>query len=88
MTKAEGMSTAPRDGTHILAFLYREGDDDHRAFGEWREIWWRPYKSLGMFMPWHAGNPADSHSGPAPEHFGEGVPVAWLPKPPTPPLPL
>lgn len=74
------MHMAPRDGTHILAYLYSEPDDcGYRGFGEWREIWWKPYQSLGMDMPWHAGDPADSHTrGEAPEHFGEGVPVVWL----------
>jgi hypothetical protein len=77
------METAPRDGTRILAYLYSDPDDDgYRGFGEWREIWWKPYTSLGMAMPWHAGDPHDSHThGEAPEHFGEGVPVAWMPIP-------
>lgn len=77
------METAPRDGTRILAYLYSDPDDDgYKGFGEWREIWWKPYTSLGMAMPWHAGDPHDSHThGEAPEHFGEGVPVAWMPIP-------
>lgn len=80
------MDTAPRDGTHVLAYLYTAPDDcGYRGFGEWREIWWNPYRSLGMEMPWHAGDPWDSHSqAEPPEHFGDGVPVAWLPLPPRP----
>ncbi len=88
LVSAQGMGTAPRDGTHILAYLYREPDDfAYPGFGEWREIWWKPYTSLGMYLPWHAGDPEDSHTpGEAPEHFGEAVPIAWLPKPETPPI--
>lgn len=82
------MATAPRDGTHILAYLYRERDDENAAFGEWREIFYRPYEAMkGWNTPWHAGDPFDSHSCDfAPEHFGEAVPIAWLPLPPRPPL--
>jgi hypothetical protein len=81
--KSRSMDSAPKDGTHILAYLYTAPDDcGYRGFGEWREIWWKPYDSLGMFMPWHAGDPFDSHTrGEAPEHFGEGVPIAWTPLP-------
>lgn len=77
------MDTAPRDGTHILAYLYSEPDDcGYLGFGEWREIWWKPYSSIGMELPWHAGDVFDSHTaGEAPEHFGEGVPIAWMPLP-------
>src|SRR5689334_7329984 len=72
------MSQAPRDGTPILAYLYSEPDDcGYKGFGEWREIWWKPYTSIGMFLPWHAGDPYDSHtSSEAPEHFGERLPIA------------
>lgn len=81
--QARPMATAPKDGTHILAYLWSAPDDcGYRGFGEWREIWWKPYTGLGMFMPWHAGDLFDSHTaGEAPEHFGEGVPIGWLPLP-------
>lgn len=74
------MPLAPKDGTHILAYLYSEPDDcGYKGFGEWREIFYKPYTSMGMYLPWHAGDPADSHSGDgAPEHFGENVPIAWI----------
>lgn len=80
------MSIAPRDGTHILAYLHSDPDDcGYRGFGEWREIWWKPYENFGCFMPWHAGDPFDSHSGnEAPEHFGEAIPIAWMPLPENP----
>lgn len=80
------MESAPRDGTHILAFLYQAPvDESYRGFGEWREIFWEPYRGPLGQMPWHAGDPFDSHSGrEAPEHFGEAVPIAWLPLPATP----
>ena len=83
------MATAPRNGTRILAYLYSEPDDcGYRGFGEWREIYWKPYRSLGMFLPWHAGDPWDSHDQiEAPDHFGEAVPIAWLPCPTPPVLP-
>lgn len=83
-TQAQPMDTAPRDGTHILAFLYQAPDDyEYRGFGEWREIWFgKAVRFMDAHMPWHAGDPHDSHSGgEAPEHFGEGVPIAWLPLP-------
>lgn len=76
------IETAPRDGTHILAVLCRDAcfdmDDIRRAaFSEVREIWYKPYDQFGMFLPWHAGDPFDSHDGMAPEHFGEAVPIYW-----------
>ena len=78
------IETAPKDGTHILAILVREGvhdiDDIWRAeFREVREIWYRPYEQFGMFMPWHAGDPFDAHDGVAPENMGEGIPKFWMP---------
>lgn len=87
MGPPQPMETAPRDGTHILAYLYHGPDDcGYPGFGEWREIWWKPFKAvMDMQLPWHAGDPAESHThGEAPEHFGEGVPIAWVPLPPTP----
>lgn len=80
------MSTAPRDGAHILAVLVRESCEDmdgirRRAFSEVREIFYRPYVNFGMSLPWHAGDPIDSHDGFAPEHMGEGIPVLWRPVP-------
>jgi len=79
------MGTAPQDGTRILAVLYREACEDmdgirRKAFAEVREIFYQPYTQLGMFLPWHAGDPFDSHEGMAPDHFGEAVPIAWLPR--------
>jgi hypothetical protein len=81
------MNSAPRDGTHILAYLYSEPDDcGYSGFGEWREIFWKEDRI--MSLNWHAGDPWDSHSGnQAPEHFGDGVPIAWLPLPPKPQVP-
>lgn len=88
MSEWKPIETAPRDGTRILAYLYSPPDDcGVPGFGEWREVYYRPYKSpiLGWSMPWHAGNPDDSHSGEEPpDHFGEGVPIAWMPLPPKP----
>jgi hypothetical protein len=77
------MSSAPRDGTHFLAYLYQAPDDeDYRGFGEWREIFYKATDRFGFNTPWHAGDPHDSHSGSeAPEHFGEAIPIAWLPLP-------
>jgi hypothetical protein len=82
------MGSAPKDGTHILAKLHREAavdmDDIRRpAFTEIREIWYRPYMApvFGHDMPWHAGDPFDSHDGMAPDHFGADVPIAWMPLP-------
>jgi hypothetical protein len=88
------MASAPRDGTHFLAYCYHppaagteiDPDVTYPGFGEWREIF---YKANGpMSTCWHAGDPYDSHSGrEAPEHFGPGLPMAWLPLPPAPRLP-
>lgn len=78
------MSTAPRDGTHILAYLYSGPDDfGYRGFGEWREIFYKPMTIVqGWNTCWHAGDPDDSHEGnDPPDHFGESVPVAWMPLP-------
>lgn len=78
------MSDAPRDGTHILAYLYMAPDDeDYPGFGEWREIFYKPGNGgvTGWSMPWRAGDPFDSHSGDPPECMGENVPIAWLPLP-------
>lgn len=83
------MQSAPRDGTHILAYLYHAPDDeDYRGFGEWREIWWKPYVCMGMHLPWHCGDPADSHDAAgASDHMGEGLPIAWMLLPKKPSLP-
>lgn len=86
------MASAPLDGTKIIAILYRETCEDmdgvkRAAFSEIREIWFRPYTQFGMFLPWHAGDPFDSHEGMAPDHFGEAVPIAWLPRAILPPAP-
>lgn len=83
------IETAPKDGTHILAVIHREAIADidgvrRKAFSELREIWWKDYMQFGMFLPWHAGDPFDSHDGMAPEHMGCDVPVLWMPKPPIP----
>lgn len=80
------MEAAPKDGTHILAVLLREGIRDmdgvwRPTFREVREIWYRPYVQFGMQLPWHAGDPFDSHDGMAPDHFGEDVPEKWAPMP-------
>ena len=84
MVDWNAMDTAPVDGTHILAVLYRNecydmDDIKRRSFHEIREIWYRPYTQFGMFLPWHAGDPIDSHEGMAPDHMGEAVPIGWLP---------
>ena len=78
------IDTAPRDGTHILARLHREASEDMdgvrwRAFSEIREIWFRPYRQLGMDLPWHAGDPFDTDDGLGSDHMGEGVPTHWWP---------
>lgn len=79
------MIDAPRDGTRFLAYLYHAPDDeDYRGFGEWREIFYKPFTDplFGASMPWHAGDPFDSHEGnEAPDHFGIAVPIAWVPLP-------
>ncbi len=80
------MDSAPKDGTHILAVLTREGihdmDDVWRpAFSEIREIWYRPYVQFGMQLPWHAGDPFDGYDGMGNEHMGEAVPTRWMPIP-------
>jgi len=77
----------PRDGTHILAILRRDGSYDmdniwRPTFEEIREIWYKPYTMFHMFLPWHAGDPFDSHDSVAScEHYGEDVPVKWCPMP-------
>ncbi|NOV15904.1 hypothetical protein E5S70_07365 [Ensifer adhaerens] len=78
----QSMSSAPRDGTHILALLYREATsdmDDRRwpAFSEMREIWFKPYLAFGMQLSWHAGDPFEEPSGIGSEHMGDAVPIAW-----------
>lgn len=81
------METAPRDGTHILAVLSREASEDMDgawwpAHHELREIWYRPYRQLGMDLPWHAGDPFDLPSREhGSDHFGDAVPTAWRPLP-------
>ena len=80
------MSTAPRDGTHILAYLYHEPDGDGRGeHGEWREIWWKspfPDPLLGYDLPWHAGDDFDmGRPGYGDSHHGESVPLCWVPLP-------
>jgi hypothetical protein len=81
------MSTAPRDGTHILAYLYHAPDSERRGeHGEWREIWWKPFKApaFGWDMPWHAGDDFDSREeglGVGDSHYGVDVPLCWLPLP-------
>jgi hypothetical protein len=82
----QSMSSAPRDGTHILAVLYRSTSDDidgrhWPAFSEMREIWFKPYRQLGMDLPWHAGDPFEEPSELGSEHMGDGVPIAWQPLP-------
>lgn len=85
------IETAPKDGTRILAILHREACEDMDgvhwpAFSEIREIWWRPHVQFGMQLPWHAGDPFDSHDGLCDCHFGEAVPTHWMPLP-SPPEP-
>jgi hypothetical protein len=92
MNRWNSMDTAPKDGTHILALIHREGihdmDDNWMpAFTEVRELWYAPYGAIGMNLPWHAGDPFDSHDGMADCHFGESVPIGWLPMTALPPLP-
>lgn len=86
------MDSAPKDGTRILALTFREAccdmDDVRRpAFAEVKEVFYKPYVQFGMSLPWHSGDPFDSHEGMAPEHMGEAVPIGWLPRDllPTPP---
>jgi hypothetical protein len=81
------MSTAPRDGTHFLAYLYHEPDSEGRGgHGEWREIWWKPWTDpvFRSQMSWHAGDDFDLREegqGVGDSHFGEAVPLCWLPLP-------
>ena len=82
------MSTAPRDGTHFLAYLYHEPDSDGRGeHGEWLEIWYKQFRDPvfgGMAMCWHAGDDFDAHQserGCGDSHYGEAVPLCWLPLP-------
>jgi hypothetical protein len=84
ITEPRSMESAPHDGTHILAYLYSAPDsENYKGFGEWREIFWKSYVGfLGHDMPWHAGDPYDSHDGEcADTHYGIAVPIAWLPLP-------
>jgi|GEM_PF-2919062 len=78
------IETAPKDGTRFLATLRRETAEDMDGrkwprFSEVREIFYREWKSpiFNDNMPWHAGDPFDNDF--ASDHFGEDVPVAWLP---------
>lgn len=90
VTQSQPMETAPRNGTHFLAYLYQAPDDEvYRGFGEWREIFYKEHQAvLGWHTPWHAGDPYDSHSGEvADTHYGEAVPIAWLPLPQRPKIP-
>jgi hypothetical protein len=51
------MDSAPRDGTHILAYLFFESS----GFGEWREVYWNPFENL-----WHASHPTQAFSDDVP----------------------
>ena len=86
MSDWQPIETAPKDGTHILAILHRDKAEDidgarWPAFREVREIWYRPYMNLGMWLPWHAGDPFDSYEGLADCHMGDGIPTHWMPLP-------
>ena len=69
------MRDAPRDGTHFLA-LERVGlDGTSDEVLEWREIWYRPRKSLfGDVSPW------TSEAGDA--QFGAECFAGWIDLPP------
>ena len=77
------MSTAPRDGTHVLAVTIEPGDNDagNRDYEIVREIWWEPVdRGFGLATPWRSGG--YGHDGrPGAESYGEGLVLCWMPIP-------
>ena len=69
------MASARRDGTHMLAYVLRDGSA-RNAPGEWRQIHWNPYTDAGMSKPWHDNQ--------LEQHFSEGELKGWMPLPPPP----
>ena len=74
------MSSAPRDGTHILAMTIEPGDDDAgtRDYEIVREVWWEPIdRGFGIATPWRSGGYGHDDR-PGAESYGEGLVLCWM----------
>lgn len=77
------MSSAPHDGTHILAVTIEPGDDDAgtRDYEIVREVWWEPIdRVFGLATPWRSGGYGHDDR-PGAESYGEGLVLCWMPIP-------